>query len=209
MADGAYSQETAFLDNWFQWLSPGAEDSQGTAGDPGAPRPLSSPFPDSPASPDVPLVKADRLCLLQPDAWDQEKDYGADPPTCIRYTIVWKVKVNNRMVATDTEQDIVLAPAHYWSMSLKPKLDALVSKKTTSRKRISSDDTNLVVSVNERTERDLIRRFDELKVDWSVVEKQLLNWGEFLRVGKRLRVDISFNYVETQAVPAANGPRAD
>jgi hypothetical protein len=33
--------------------------------------------------------------LLQPDAWDQEKDYCADPPTCIRYTIVWKVKVNN------------------------------------------------------------------------------------------------------------------
>jgi hypothetical protein len=93
-------------------------------------------------------------------------------------------------------------------MSLKPKLDALVSKKTTSRKRISSDDTNLVVSVNERTERDLIRRFDELKVDWSVVEKQLLNWGEFLRVGKRLRVDISFNYVETQATPAAHGLRA-
>jgi hypothetical protein len=36
-----------------------------------------------------------------------------DPPTFIRYTIVWKVKVNNRMIATDTEQDIVLAPAPY------------------------------------------------------------------------------------------------
>jgi hypothetical protein len=32
MVDGAYSQGMASLDNWSQWLSPGAEDSQGTAG---------------------------------------------------------------------------------------------------------------------------------------------------------------------------------
>jgi hypothetical protein len=88
MAGGAYTQEAAFLDNWSQWLSPGAEDSQGTAGDLGAPRPFPSPFPNSPASPNVSLIEADRLCLLQPDTWDQEKDYGTDPPTCIRCTIV-------------------------------------------------------------------------------------------------------------------------
>jgi hypothetical protein len=42
-------------------------------------------------------------------------------------------------------------------------------------------------------------------VDWSVVDKQLLSWGELLRAGKRLRVDISFNHVETQAALPAYG----
>jgi hypothetical protein len=63
------------------------------------------------------------------------------------------------MIAEDTEQDVVLAPATYWSMFLQPKLDALLSKKMKNSKRIRPDDRNVVVSVNERSERDLIRRF--------------------------------------------------
>jgi hypothetical protein len=112
------------------------------------------------------------------------------------------------MIAKDTEQDIVLAPAPYWATFLQPKLNALLSKKMTNRKRIRPDDSNVVVSVNERSERDLIRRFDEVQVDWVVVEKQLLSWGELLRAGKKLRVDISFNYVETQdSLPAGASGR--
>ena len=208
-ADGAYSQEFTLLNTWDQWLSPEAEGSQGTTVDPGAPRPIYSLSPSIPTSPSVHhQVEADKLCLLQPDDWDQEKDYSADPPTCIRYTIIWKIKLNNRMIAKDTEQDIVLAPAPYWSMFLQPKLDALLSKKISNSKRIRPDDSNVVVSVNERSERDLIRRFDEVQVDWVVVEKQLLSWGELLRAGKKLRVDISFNYVETQdSLPAGASGR--
>ena len=173
--------------------------------DSGAPRPIYSPSSSIPTSPGLYQVEADRLCLLQPDDWDQEKDYSADPPTCTRDTIICKIKLNNRMIAKDTEQDIVLAPAPYWSMFLQPKLDALLSKKINISKRIRPDDSNVVVSVNECSERNLIRRFDEVQVDWLVVEKQRLNWGELLRAGKRLRVDISFNYVETQAALPARG----
>ena len=202
-ADGAYSQE--LLHTWDQWPSSEAEGSQGTILDPGAPRPIYSPSPSIPASPSVQQVEVDRLCLLQPDEWDQEKDYSADPPVCIRYTIIWKIKLNNRMIAKDTEQDVALAPGPYWSMFLQPKLDALLGKKVKNGKRIQPDDSNVLVSVNERSERDLIRRFDEVQVDWSVVEKQLLHWGELLHAGRRLRVDISFNYVEIQAALPARG----
>lgn len=79
------------------------------------------------------------------------------------------------MIAKDTEQDVALALGPYWSMFLQPKLDALLSKKINNGKRIKPDDSNVLVSVNERSERDLIRRFDEVQVDWSVVEKQLLH----------------------------------
>jgi hypothetical protein len=65
-------------------------------------------------------------------------------------------------------------------------------KKLSSNKRVRPDDTSVVVSVTERSERDLTKRFDEIDIDWSVIEKQLVVWGELFRAGKKLRVDISF-----------------
>ncbi|KAM0703903.1 hypothetical protein Q7P35_008909 [Cladosporium inversicolor] len=207
MADEAYSQDLTLLENWDQWRSPEAGSPSGTTVDPGAPRPFTSPSPYAAASPSVSQIETDRLRLLQPNDWDKEKDYGADPPVCIRYTIIWKVKLNSRMIARDTEQDIVLAPAAYWSRFLQAKLNALLGKKVASGKRIKPDDSDVVVSVNERSERDLVRRFDEINVDWSVVEKQLLSWGELLRAGKHLRVEVAFNYVDVQVTASASAAR--
>jgi hypothetical protein len=50
--------------------------------------------------------------------------------------------------------------------------------------------------VTDRSERDLTKRFDDRDIDWFLVEKQFLAWGESFRAGKKLRVDVSFNYVE-------------
>jgi hypothetical protein len=62
----------------------------------------------------------------------------------------------------------------------------------------------VVVSVTDRLERDLTKRFDERDIDWFLVEKQFVTWGESFRAGKRLRVDVSFNYVEVgQQAPVA------
>jgi hypothetical protein len=55
----------------------------------------------------------------------------------------------------------------------------------------------VIISVAERSQRDLTKRFDDTEIDWSIVEKQLVAWGELFRAGKKLRVDLSFNYVET------------
>jgi hypothetical protein len=59
-------------------------------------------------------------------------------------------------------------------------VEKLLCKKFPRNRRVESDDTAVVVSVNERTQRDLIRRFDNMDIDWSVVEKQLLTWSESL-----------------------------
>jgi hypothetical protein len=61
---------------------------------------------------------------------------------------------------------------------------------------VEFDDTSVVMSVNDRSQRDLTRRFDNMDVDWSVIERQLIRWGEFFRAGRRLRVDLSFNYID-------------
>lgn len=207
MSDEAYAQDLApFADSLDRWLAPDVLYSQGTTVDPGAPYPILSPSPGSFRSTSADSAVPDKLRFVQSSVWDKEKDYTTDPPTCMRYTVLWKVKFNNRIVSKDTEQDIVLSPASYWSIILQPKLESLLSRKTSGNKRMRPDDSNVVVSVTERSERDLIRRLDDADVDWSVVEKQLLDWGELFRVGKKLRVEVSFNYVEITA-PAASAAR--
>lgn len=206
MADESYTQDMASMDSLDRWLAPEAAFSQGASVDPGAPLPLTSPSPGPISSLSIDGPTNDRLHFIQASEWEQEKDYNTDPPSCIRYTILWKVKFSNRIVSKDTEQDIVLTPASYWSTNLQPKLDSLVRKKMNGNRRMRCDDSNVVVSVTERSERDLVRRFDEVDVDWSVVEKQLLDWSELLRAGKKLRVDMCFNYVEMTA-PAASAAR--
>jgi hypothetical protein len=130
--------------------------------------------------------------------------YDEEPPTCLHYSIEWKVTLNNKLLAKDTEPDLVLAPRFYWSLFLRDKLEKLLQKKLPPSKRVACEDTNVVVSVTERSKRDLTKRFDEMDVNWFLVERQLSQWSESFRAGRKLRVDVSFNYVEIgQPAPTA------
>ena len=154
-------------------------------------------------------LQSDKLQLLHIDEWDDENTYDEDPPSCIHYSIEWKVTLNGKLISKDTEQNLVLAPTFYWPQFLKPKLEKLLRKKVSSNKRVTPDDTNVVVSVTDRSERDLTKRFDETEIGWPVIEKQLIAWGELFRAGKKLRVDLSFNYLETGQQLAASSRKGD
>ncbi len=54
-----------------------------------------------------------------------------------------------------------------------------------------------MISVNERGQDALIKRFDDTNVNQSVIERQLVAWSELFRAGRKLTVKISFKYVET------------
>ncbi|KAK4127978.1 hypothetical protein N657DRAFT_535153, partial [Parathielavia appendiculata] len=84
-----------------------------------------------------------------------------------------KLTVNSKGVSKDTEQDLVLAPSDFWDIVLRPKLDKLLRKKLPGNKSFKADDTNITISVTDRSERDLVKRFEELDIDWALVEKQL------------------------------------
>jgi hypothetical protein len=137
------------------------------------------------------------LPFVQLPDWSEDLAYDEHPPTCIHYSIEWKLTINNRMAAKDTEQDLVLVPHAFWETFLQPKLEKLLDKKLPSNKSFKADETNVVVSVTDRSERDLVKRFDELDIEWPILEKQLQVWRRLLRAGKRLRIQMSFNYVET------------
>ena len=55
--------------------------------------------------------------------------------------------------------------------------------------------TNVVVSMTDRSERDLNKHFDELDIGSPIIEKQLWRWDQLLRADKHLRVEVSFNFV--------------
>ncbi|KAK4232679.1 hypothetical protein C8A03DRAFT_20075, partial [Achaetomium macrosporum] len=158
----------------------------------------------SPAHASQPQRARPGLPLLQLDDWDPGLLYNESPPTCIQYSIEWKLMLKKGRLAkltNETEQNLVLTPGAFWDRTLKPKLLHLLEKKTPRNKCYEPDETNVIVSVTDRSERDLTKRFDGLDIDWEVVEDQLMAWSHLLLDGKKLRVDIWFVYKE--ASPAA------
>ena len=108
--------------------------------------------------------------LLQLSEWEANRPDDELSASFIRYTIEWKVKVNNRSVSEDTSA--------YWPLVLREKLHKVIEEKVARKRRVRSDDTSILVSINDRKQRDLKKRFNGLTIDWTTVEKQLLAWGE-------------------------------
>jgi hypothetical protein len=157
------------------------------------------------AGSDLTPLDSDRLQFLALAEWDEYNSYDEETPSRLRYSIEWKVAVNNRVVSKDTEQDLVLAPAAHWHLYLKHRVEKLLDKKVAHNRDVVFDDTSVVVSVNDRSQRDLTKRFDNLNIDWSVIKRQLIRWGELFWAGKRLRVDLSFNYIDASSQSTGSG----
>ena len=68
------------------------------------------------------------------------------------------MKVNNRFRSEDAEQVVSLTPSAYWPSVLRGKLEKLLQKRVSRNRRVRSDDTSIVVSVNDRKQRDLKKR---------------------------------------------------
>ena len=142
------------------------------------------------------FLQQDNPRLLQ--FCESEGDIPGDelPQRLIRYTVEWKVKVNNRFRSEDTEQDVALTPSAYWSSVLRDKLEKVLQERVSRNRRVRSEDTSVVVSVNDRKQRDIKKRYNSHDVDWAAVEKQLLAWGKLFTRGKELRLVVVFNYIE-------------
>lgn len=121
--------------------------------------------------------------------------FNEQASNCVHYQIEWRVKLNNRVVVKDKEQELTSSPSSYWEQ-IKEDAEGILRQKIARGRRVILDDTALVLSVNDRTQRDLTKRFEGTSIEWTPVEKQLLAWGHMHRLGKKLRLQISINYIE-------------
>ncbi|KAH7118707.1 hypothetical protein B0J13DRAFT_197512, partial [Dactylonectria estremocensis] len=176
--------EAAELDAFSEWYNDNDLDYRTPRLDSSSPSPTNQSQPQRLALP-----------LLQLDDWTPNLPYNEAVPTCIRYSIEWKLLLNKgrlKKLTNDTEQNLTLAPGAFWDTTLKSKLEQLLKKKTPRTKSYEPEETTIIVSVTDRTERDLSKRFDEQDIEWGVIEDQLRAWSHLLHVGKRLRIEISF-----------------
>ncbi|EGD96536.1 hypothetical protein TESG_03976, partial [Trichophyton tonsurans CBS 112818] len=127
--------------------------------------------------------------------WNKEEAYDEQPPTYIHYLIDWKVTLNNRTISRVTEPNLVVTPSAYWQNVLEEKVKKVKCRKVFQNRRARLDGISIVTSVvNDRSQQDLHQQF-ETDIDWIAIEKQLLVWGALLLRGKKLRLDISINYI--------------
>lgn len=98
--------------------------------------------------------------------WDPYQSY--DDYIC--YSLEWKVTLNRRTVAKQTENNLFLAPSDFWNKELSSKVKNIV---TSTRKPYEVKATTILLSVNDRSEQNITKHFEKLHIDWAIVERQL------------------------------------
>lgn len=110
------------------------------------------------------------LSFVLYEDWDPEQAYDDLPPSCLHYFIEWKLTVNRRIIAKQTENDLVVAPSVFWTEELSSKIIDIV---TLTGKSCEAEAITIAISVNDRSEHDITKRFTKLNIDWLMVERQL------------------------------------
>jgi len=72
--------------------------------------------------------------------------------------------MSNRVVGKDIEPNLVLAPSATPGRHRYNQNPTLLDKKLASNKTFRADDTIIIVSVPDRADRDLIKRFNNLNI---------------------------------------------
>lgn len=153
---------------------------------------LSSPSPSRDCTTD--RLQSSQLDFLPIAEWEKGDEYEEYPPRYVCYTIAWKLVLNRRTVGKVTEDDLVVAPSDYWDEMLKANVEDMLQMKKKRSQRVRSEGTAVTVSVNDKTLKDFEKFYNSTDINWEPVEKQLRKWSNLLRMGKKIRILIAFNY---------------
>ena len=159
---------------------------------------LSSPSPTRDCATD--RLQSSQLNFLPFAEWGKGDEYDEYPPHYVCYTIAWKLVLNRKTVGKVTEDDLIVAPSEYWDGTLKANVEDMLQMKKKRSQRVRSEGTAVTVSVNDKSLKDFEKFYSSTNIDWKPVEKQLRKWSNLLRMGKKIRVLIAFNYDSRSAL---------
>jgi hypothetical protein len=134
---------------------------------------------------------------VPPAAEDLDTSDEEEPELTIPYNVEWKLSINNRRRAGQSELGIVEPPREFWRHVLEPKLAKEIAKKP-----CQANETKIVLSTTRRSTPPITRSFEELDVDWSFVKKQLQKWKKLPNKSKSRNVTtvtITFYYTYVDA----------
>jgi hypothetical protein len=82
--------------------------------------------------------------------WVPGQSYAEQPPpSSMHYIMKWKLTLNKRVVAKQTEDDLVLAPSDFWNKELASKIADIVKS---LGKPCKANVIMIVISINDRSE---------------------------------------------------------
>jgi hypothetical protein len=121
--------------------------------------------------------------------WDSVLSYD-DIPT-IRWDMKWKITLNTRKKAAETEQDIVISPRKFWKHILRTKVDGATSNKPWKREK-----TQVVLKVTHRGTSAIEKEYKEA-MDWKFEAAKIREWSPYLNEGKKITMELTFCYEQT------------
>ncbi|KAK3934731.1 hypothetical protein QBC46DRAFT_399104 [Diplogelasinospora grovesii] len=77
--------------------------------------------------------------------WVPGQSYKEQPPFCMHYILEWKLTLNKRVAAKQTDDDLVVAPSDFWNEELASKIADIVKIDGQAR-RLSSPLLQLLTS---------------------------------------------------------------
>lgn len=126
-----------------------------------------------------------------------EREEGAE---YVRYTIAWKLHVNDKRSGSRTAKDLIVAPSKYWEEKLKAALEEMLHTKSKTDHHFRFEGADIIVSVNDRTQTNFEDFASSTNIDWLPIETQLCKWGHLPRIGKTLTVNLVFKYRQERDV---------
>ena len=102
--------------------------------------------------------------------------------------------LDHQQISQNSERNVVLEPASFWQVVLRPRLEKVVEKKMSNVQNVRAFETNVVASVTARGVLDFTNEFDELDINWREVSSQLSDWSGYFQDGKQLRIKLTFHY---------------
>src|SRR6185312_9147803 len=101
-----------------------------------------------------------------------------DDPT-ISYNVEWKLSINKRRQAGQSELGISGSPRKFWQEILEPELAIHSAKKP-----CQADETKIVLSTTHRGTPNITKSYPKLEVNWPYAQKQLQKWAKLPKTGK-------------------------